>query len=743
MSSAQSLREFIRERLTAAAAEIFSEFEQTIVRYEEEIDRQRRLLEISWKPQINLHRIELPLHYVRRDEEVLTDQQLWNQERTSSLDQEQPEPLQEGPEPPQMKVEQDEPKPLQSLEQEELCISQDEEQFVLKQETVTSLVTPADEERDHDEPEPDRHQLLYSLFPEAEIRAAAPPGPTETMRRSWNANQALELFQQLEDEGEPASSTDDSSLDEEADDETFTRGPDSGEEMEDDSDEEVVAAEERGDHPLWESKSGIAWSPTPDTRIPFRAPASRHCGITRLAFSQVQTIEDSFDFFLTTTVLDIIMKHTNIEGRRKYDNWTDVDRVELRAFFGLLILAGVHRSHGESTASLWGEETGRPIFRATMSQRRFRLLAATVQFDDRLTRAARQLVTQDKLAPLREVWDLWVARLPLAYNPGEDVCVDEQLVGFGGRCNFKQYMPSKPAKYGIKLWVVCDVATSYAWGIIPYLGKMTKDAPAERGQGKRVVLELTEGLGGRTVTTDNFFTSLALGEELLHKKICLVGTVRRTKPELPPQLLQTRSRAVLSSLFAFTSTATAVSYIPKHRRNVLLLSTKHHRVQIQEGPQQKPTPFIDYNRCKGAVDNLNRLVATYSCRRKTRRWPMALFCNILDVSAYNALVLWLSVEPAWNQQKKSIRRRLFLQELGSSMVRPAQARRTRLPLSSSAAALLQVQQQAEPAPAQEQIRKKKCHLCRGKRSVHARFCKTCGQAVCKEHSTVVCSTCSC
>ncbi|KAF7229688.1 putative LOC107376787-like protein [Nothobranchius furzeri] len=178
MSSSQSLREFIRERLTAAAAEIFSEFEQTIVRYEEEIDRQRRLLVISWKPQINLHRIELPLHYVRRDEEVLTDQQLWNQERTSSLDQEQPEPLQEEPEPPQMKVEQDEPKPLQSLEQEELSISQDEEQFVLKQETATSLVTPADEERDHDEPEPDRHQLLFSLFPEAEIRAAAPPGST-------------------------------------------------------------------------------------------------------------------------------------------------------------------------------------------------------------------------------------------------------------------------------------------------------------------------------------------------------------------------------------------------------------------------------------------------------------------------------------------------------------------------------------------------------------------------------------
>ena len=56
MSSVQSLREFISQRLTAAAAEIFTEFEKTIVQYEEEIDRQRRLLDVTWRPQIKLHR---------------------------------------------------------------------------------------------------------------------------------------------------------------------------------------------------------------------------------------------------------------------------------------------------------------------------------------------------------------------------------------------------------------------------------------------------------------------------------------------------------------------------------------------------------------------------------------------------------------------------------------------------------------------------------------------------------------
>lgn len=57
MSSAQPLREFIKDRLTAAAEEIFTEFDKIIVQYEEELDRQRRLLEICLKPQINLQSI--------------------------------------------------------------------------------------------------------------------------------------------------------------------------------------------------------------------------------------------------------------------------------------------------------------------------------------------------------------------------------------------------------------------------------------------------------------------------------------------------------------------------------------------------------------------------------------------------------------------------------------------------------------------------------------------------------------
>ncbi|XP_078119903.1 uncharacterized protein LOC144526354 isoform X2 [Sander vitreus] len=57
MSLVESMREFITERLTAAAEEIFRVVEETIAEYEEAIARQRRLLELVWKPEIKLHRI--------------------------------------------------------------------------------------------------------------------------------------------------------------------------------------------------------------------------------------------------------------------------------------------------------------------------------------------------------------------------------------------------------------------------------------------------------------------------------------------------------------------------------------------------------------------------------------------------------------------------------------------------------------------------------------------------------------
>lgn len=176
-----------------------------------------------------------------------------------------------------------------------------------------------------------------------------------------------------------------------------------------------------------------------------------------------------------------------------------------------------------------------------------------IRFHNRDTRAGRR--ERDKLAAIRTVWDKWVERLPLLYNPGPNVTVDERLVAFRGRCPFKQYMPSKPAKYGLKIWAACDANSSYALNLQVYTGKPVGGAP-ERNQGMRVVLDMAQGLRGHNITCDNFFTSYNLGQELLKRKLTMVGTVRKNRTELLAEMLVIKNRVPQSSKFMFTDTTT-------------------------------------------------------------------------------------------------------------------------------------------------------------------------------------------
>lgn len=331
----------------------------------------------------------------------------------------------------------------------------------------------------------------------------------------------------------------------------------------------------------------------------------------------------------------------------------------MRAYFGLLLLAGVYRSKGEDLTELWDDHHGRPIFRAAMSITRFRAINRCIRFDDKEERISEPV--RHKLAPIRNVFDRWVQRSKSLYVPGKCVTVDEQLLPFRGRCSFIQYIPSKPAKYGIKIWVLCDSESYYAYNLAVYVGR-EKNCKPETNQGMRVVLELSKDLNGRNVTCDNFFTSHALATELKKQQMTLVGTMRKTRKEIPPILSNMKSKPVLHSEFVFDHKlrATMVSYVPKRKKHVTLLSTMHTKKEIDLSEAQKPEIIKYYNSTKGAVDTLDEMVGTYRCKRKVLRWPLALFENMLDISAVNALVLFLDVKPQWKEKEKKYRRRLFL-----------------------------------------------------------------------------------
>jgi len=69
----------------------------------------------------------------------------------------------------------------------------------------------------------------------------------------------------------------------------------------------------------------------------------------------------------------------------------------------------------------------------------------------------------------------------------------------------------------------------------------------------------------------------------------------------------------------------------------------HSQPDIESTSDQKPSIIMFYNKTKGGVDTLDRMVRSYSTKRMTRRWPLVLFYNTNDVSAINAFIIWQGI----------------------------------------------------------------------------------------------------
>ena len=218
-------------------------------------------------------------------------------------------------------------------------------------------------------------------------------------------------------------------------------------------------------------------------------------------------------------------------------------------------------------------------------------------------------------------------------------------------------MPQKPGKYGIKFWILGDSKQPYILNAKPYLGQQYDENRGELQLGEHVVLKLMEPYydSGYNVTTDSFFTSLRLSQKLLTKRTTLVGTLRNNWSEIPPALLQTQDRQVKSamSLSNQECKVTLLSYKVKKNKVIHLLSTFHGC--RDELAHLKPEIVQFYNETKGGVDTIDQMSRCYSTKAASRRWPLQVFFNLLDLGGINAFTLF---RVATNQPEAS--RREFL-----------------------------------------------------------------------------------
>jgi len=178
-------------------------------------------------------------------------------------------------------------------------------------------------------------------------------------------------------------------------------------------------------------KDGYVWSQKPKAvrRTPMRnifkekpGPKGNGC--------QADTPLKSFELFFDDAMITQVVTWTNQKTENVKTSYTskpgflyNTSVTEIRALIGILLFLGATKSSKESTASIWAKDgIGKPICIAAMSQKRFLFLVYCLRFDDSTTRAQRR--ADDKLVPIRNIYDKFVAACEANYTPGTGCTVD-------------------------------------------------------------------------------------------------------------------------------------------------------------------------------------------------------------------------------------------------------------------------------------------------------------------------------
>lgn len=457
---------------------------------------------------------------------------------------------------------------------------------------------------------------------------------------------------------------------------------------------------------------------------------------------------DCWTCFIDNNIIETITASTNIFISKVANKYKDknearlTNQIEMKALIGLLYLAGLFKSGRRNSQDFWASDgTGVEVFPATMAHRRFVFLLRCLRFDDVNTRDDRK--KEDKMAPIREVFECFNQNCKNNYIPGAYLTLDEMLFAFRGRCSFRMYLPNKPARYGIKVFSLADARTFYTVNMEVYLGTQPPGPYCLSSKTPDLVERMCQPISGsaRNVTMDNWFTSFEVATRMLEDhKITIVGTMRRNKREVPREFLAP-NRPQYSSIFGFRNNMTLVSYCPKKNKSVLVLSSFHFDDSIDpdSGESSKPDIVTFYNITKSGVDSVDQKSAAYNASRNTRRWPMAIFYNLLNIAGINSFVVHKSNARA---DSTITERRLFLKELGLMLVKENMTLRANDPHIKKE--IRQIGQKlsgtdARPAPAPEDNKRGRCAYCRNRKTKY--FCRKCHKWLCLEHVTPVCQDC--
>ncbi|CAH1996558.1 unnamed protein product [Acanthoscelides obtectus] len=333
--------------------------------------------------------------------------------------------------------------------------------------------------------------------------------------------------------------------------------------------------------------------------------------------------------YATQKIISCIANET-IQKNSLLTHWKDTNESEIVAFIGMLIWMGLDKKPTLkdyfSRNILHKNDLGKYI---GMSRMRFELLLSNLHFSDNETTDRTNRIY--KIQPLA---DGLITNFQAACIPKKDVCIDETMIPFRGRLSFRQYIPGKRHKYGVKIFKLC-AEKGYTYNLKVYSGK--EDNPTSQSVASRVVLELMEPLldCGRLLCTDNFYTSVSLAHELLDRKTHLIGTLRKNRKFNPKPI--TDAKLEKGDLIVRENNTHVIVGKWRDKREVLFLTTKAvpemTDVQTKRGVVKKPSTIAKYNSIKSFIDVSDQKASYSTTVRRGIKWYRKVAIEILTNTA--------------------------------------------------------------------------------------------------------------
>ena len=497
-----------------------------------------------------------------------------------------------------------------------------------------------------------------------------------------------------------------------------------------DSEEELVES----DHEI-SSNSVQFVTPETDSKqnsIDFYGAVGINPAINMKSTNGEDYAREMMDLFLKYDLLVYIVNCTNeraeqfirdncdIDESSRVLDWRPVTVDEMKKFIGITLLMGIIKK--PKIQDYWSTDSliETPIFssKECLSRDRFILILKFLRY------SYYPIVDHDrKISRIEPLLNYVKEVCQEIYIPEKHITVDESLLLWKGRFLYKQYIPNKRSRFGIKFYELCESSSGYLWNLVMHCGKLEHDdlatfAPSNFKMSERVVLHLSENLLdlGYKIVCDNWFSSQKLADYLFVRKTLMLGTIRVNRGV--PKELQNQPTPPLSTTFARDGDTMWVKHVDKKSsglRTIYLIDTEspasvQATCRYRKGgvceEVYKPGSILEYNNTMNGVDRADQLIEPYDATRKTYRWFHKCAVHYIQRLLMNALIL----NNKYNNKKYDLLTftklavTKFLLETGSGRYR---SRVTRL-LKSSEHYLVRI-----PETLKKKNPTKRCRVCSG------------------------------